>query len=49
MSEDGQNQLREEMYNMIIRYGKESDITVYQAIGVLEVLKFDLIEMLEER
>jgi hypothetical protein len=40
-------QLREEIHKLILRAGKESDITVYQALGVLEIVKFDLIELLE--
>lgn len=41
------DQLRKEIHNVISRYGQESDVTVYQTIGVLEVVKLDLIEMLE--
>lgn len=42
------NQLRAEIRSVLKRYGQESGITVYQAIGVLEVVKHDLVDMLEE-
>lgn len=42
------NQLRHEIKNVIRRYGVESDVTVYQALGVLEIVKMDLIEYLQE-
>jgi len=41
------NQLRREIREVIRRYGLESDVTVYQAIGVLEIVKLDLVDMLE--
>lgn len=41
-------QLRRELIALIRRYGYESDVTVYQAIGVLEVVKLDLIDLLVE-
>jgi hypothetical protein len=37
------NQLRDMLYKDIVRYAQESDMTAYQAIGVLESLKFDLL------
>ena len=37
------NQLRDTLYKDILRYAQESDMTAYQAIGVLESLKFDLL------
>jgi len=40
-------QLRREILNIIRRYGQESDVTVYQALGALEVVKADLIDMLD--
>ena len=40
-------QMRKEIKKVIRRYGEESDVTVYQALGVLEIVKSDLIEMLE--
>lgn len=42
------DQLRRELHAVIRRYGQESDVTVYQAIGVLEIVKLDLVEMLEK-
>ena len=41
-------QLRREVHDVIRRYGQESDVTVYQAIGVLEIVKIDLVDMLEK-
>lgn len=40
--------LRQEILNTIRRYGQESDVTVYQAIGVLEIVKLDLVEIMEQ-
>ena len=37
------NQLRDTLYKDILRYDQESDMTAYQVIGVLESLKFDLL------
>ena len=37
------NQLRDTLYKDILRYAHESDMTAYQVIGVLESLKFDLL------
>jgi len=31
------------LYKDILRYAQESDMTAYQVIGVLESLKFDLL------
>jgi len=43
---DGTQQLYVELCRTIQRYGRESDVTVYQMIGVLERLKLDfLLEM----
>lgn len=42
------DQLRRELHDVIYRYGVESDVTVYQAIGVLEMVKLDLVDMLEK-
>ena len=36
------DQLRQQIHDVITRYGQESDITIYQAIGVLECVKMDL-------
>lgn len=41
------SQLRQELWNMIVRYDAESDITAYQILGCLEVLKIDVINALE--
>ena len=40
--------LRRELRAVIRRYGQESEVTVYQAIGVLEIVKLDLVDMLEK-
>ena len=37
------NQLRDTLYKDILRYDHERDMTAYQVIGVLESLKFDLL------
>jgi hypothetical protein len=37
------NQLRDTLYKDILRYAQESDMTAFQVIGVLESLKFDLL------
>lgn len=41
------DQLRSEIHKLLKRYGKESDVTVYQILGLLRVIEFDLVEMLE--
>jgi len=41
------NQLRQILYKDIVRYAHESDMTAYQAIGVLEALKYDLLKATE--
>lgn len=41
-------QLRNELMAVIRRYGKESDVSVYTALGALEIVKADLIEKLTE-
>ena len=38
--------VREEIHAVIKRYGNESDLTVYELLGTLEVVKADLLEML---
>jgi len=53
MSEDNLNcqagnQLRNILYKDILRYAHESDMTAYQVIGVLESLKFDLLNAMIE-
>ena len=42
------NQLRQILYKDIVRYAHESDMTAYQVIGVLESLKFDLLNAMLE-
>ena len=43
-------QLRQEIWNLCVnRYGQESDITVWETIGVLEVVKADLMDALNQR
>jgi len=42
------SQLRRELHDVIRRYGQESDVTFYQSIGVLEIVKIDLVDMLEK-
>ena len=37
------NQLHDEIDKLIHRYSKESDVTTYQVIGMLEVIKHDLL------
>jgi hypothetical protein len=39
--------IREEIHNVICRYCKEGEGTVYQIIGALRIVEHDLIEMLE--
>lgn len=43
------DQLRAQIHATIGRYAEESDITTYQVVGVLEAVKFDLMEALEKR
>ena len=40
------NQLHDEIETLIHRYSKDSDVTAYQIIGMLEVIKSDLIKEL---
>ena len=42
------NQLRDTLYKDILRYAQESDMTAFQVIGVLESLKFDLLNAMIE-
>jgi hypothetical protein len=42
------NQLRDTLYKDILRYAQESDMTAFQVIGVLESLKFDLLNAMVE-
>ena len=41
------NQLRDMLFKDIVRYAQESDMTAFQAIGVLESLKYDLLKAME--
>jgi hypothetical protein len=41
------DQLRQEIHTTIRRYAQESDVTLYQALGVLDVVKIDLVALLE--
>lgn len=41
-------QLRREIHNVITRYSKEGNISVYQTIGILEIVKVELIQELEK-
>jgi hypothetical protein len=41
------DQLRRELFLAIRRWAQESDITLCEAIGVLELLKVDLITLLQ--
>lgn len=43
---DAQKQLRTEIHAAIKRLGMESDLTFYQALGVLRVVEHDVIEQL---
>lgn len=38
--------MRDEIHKIVLRYGQESDVSVFQVIGVLESVKLDLFEML---
>jgi len=44
----GATQLRNELMNVILRYGLESDLSVYTALGAIVVIQRDLIDRLEE-
>lgn len=45
---DAGNQMRVEIHKIISRYGEESDVSVYTTIGVLEVVKANLLDHLAE-
>lgn len=40
------NQMRADLFHRIKYWAAESDITLCQAIGILEMLKVDLLDML---
>lgn len=42
------DQIVNEIGSVMRRYAHESDVTVYQLIGALEIVKSDLIEMLDK-
>lgn len=46
---DGTHQLYVELCRTIQRYGRESDITVYQMIGILERIKLDFLNEMERK
>lgn len=46
---EASDQLRKQIHDVIRRYGQESDITVYQVMGVLEMVKLDMVDMLERK
>jgi hypothetical protein len=39
--------LRNEIRSVIRRYGQESDITAYQALGALRVVEHDILDMMD--
>lgn len=46
---DAGSQFRMEIHAVIRRYSEESDLTVYQTLGALEVVKHDLINMMDSK
>lgn len=46
---DGTQQLYVELCRTIQRYGRESDVTVYQMIGILERLKLDFLNEMHRK
>lgn len=40
--------LQDEIESIIIRYAEESDVTISEAIGVLEIVKHELLANAEE-
>lgn len=45
---DAGTQLRAELWNVIRRYGQESGVTAYQAIGALQLVQQDVIDALDK-
>lgn len=43
-NQDASQQLKNELQNIIYRYSQESDVTIAEAIGVLELVKIELID-----
>lgn len=48
-SSDAGAMLRRELRSVIRRYGKESDVTAYQALGALRIVEHDIVDMLDAR
>lgn len=46
-SGDAGAMLRRELRSVIRRYGQESDVTAYQAIGALRMVEHDIVDMLD--
>lgn len=46
---DGTSQLYVELCRTIQRYGRESDVTVYQMIGILERIKLDFLNEMDRQ
>lgn len=44
--EEAATQMKNEIVAVIDRYASESDVTVYECIGALEVVKIELLEAL---
>lgn len=42
-------QLKEEITNVVNRYAQESDITAYECLGALEVVKANLLDLLAQQ
>lgn len=40
------DELRKELHKLIRSHGEKNDVTIYQAIGVVEIVKFELVGML---
>jgi hypothetical protein len=47
MNVDAGAMLRQELRSVIRRYGKESDVTAYQALGALRIVEHDIVDMLD--
>ena len=48
MNADATDQMYREIALLIRRYGRESDVSTYEIIATLEIVKYDLIEQLGE-
>lgn len=40
-------QLYQELHRVVSRYGKESDVTVFETVGALEAVKLDMMDELK--